>query len=86
MKTKKTAGEDYVHPVHGNIMPDFLGISKREYFAINSSIPWEAAAKNLDGNFPERKGTFTISDVAEYRARMMVAQADALIVELNREQ
>ena len=62
---------------------DWYGLTKREYFAVHTDIPWNAVLETLSIKFPERNGKFSIAEFLEYQASIKVMAADILIKELN---
>lgn len=57
------------------------GMSLRDYFAIHADVPWNAAIETLKlrGNdYP------TIHELAEYRAKLKYAEADAMLAERSK--
>lgn len=62
------------------------GPTKRELAAIHANIPWETAHERLAfNNQIANIRRLTDEEVAAYRAKLMVIQADALITELAKE-
>jgi hypothetical protein len=59
------------------------GLTKREYFAAHVIISFEYTNEVLKYNYPERNGNFSIDELLECQAKLIVRAADALIKELN---
>ena len=53
-----TNANDPISILHNASEKDIVinGLTKREYFAIHSDIPWETVLKTLDIKYPEKNG------------------------------
>jgi hypothetical protein len=57
------------------------GLTKREYFAAHSDIPWDACVKILTDVFGVKNPTSF--EIVKYRTGLMKAQADELLKHLE---
>lgn len=62
--------------------PMVMGLTKREYFAAHADVSWNAVMSTL-----KLKGNAkpTVGEMMKARAQIKVLEADALILELNKE-
>jgi hypothetical protein len=74
----------FYHPDNG-VSTSKDGMTKREYFAAHTDIPWNEVLITLNNKFPEKKGRFTVLEVLEYQAAAKVQAADLLIEALNKQ-
>lgn len=64
-------------PINGFFSP---GMTLRDWFAGHVDVPWNASLDTLTIKYPDRKGKFTLDEIATFRAEMRFREADALLV------
>ena len=64
---------------HGNTFCLEYGLTKRQYIATHTDIPWNAVVAELTLLHPDRHGKFSVTEVMSYQAELKVTAADRLL-------
>lgn len=85
---KQSANPTYNTNEQGVRYPESFGMTKREWLAGMANVPWNAVIDAIN-NKREAAGQSTLhpirnDELLEYRAKLMVLQADALLEELSK--